>query len=74
MDMSHLNALEVRASHERVYLSQAKTDGERALREVWLKQIENEIKAEKTLLGIAESSDADTANMSIDDILNELGA
>lgn len=45
-DLNHLNALRLRLSHERGYLAQAKTESERALRRVWIAQIEKEIAAE----------------------------
>ena len=51
MNTDHLNALELRLSHERNYLAQAKTDGERALRKVWITQIEKEIVGELKFLG-----------------------
>lgn len=41
--MNHLNALQLRLSNERNYLAQAKTEGERDLRKVWISQIEKEI-------------------------------
>lgn len=50
-DTSHLNALELRLSHERGYLAAAKSEGERALRNVWIKQIEKEIAGELAFLG-----------------------
>jgi hypothetical protein len=43
---SHLDALELRLSHERSRLANAKTAGERELRSVWIAQIEKEIGAE----------------------------
>lgn len=43
----HLAALELRLSNERVRLASAKSDQERRLREVWVRQIENEILREK---------------------------
>ena len=55
-DMSHLNALQLRLSNEREYLRQAKNDGERKLREVWISQIEREIASEYSFLGIAPST------------------
>lgn len=62
-DTTHLNALELRLSHEREYLRAAKTDAERELRSVWIAQIEKEIAHEKTFIGgdmlATEISDAD---------------
>jgi hypothetical protein len=64
--ISHLNALNLRLSNERVRLSYAKTQGERELRMVWIAQIEKEIRAEKEFVG------TDT-EMSDDELLRELG-
>ena len=47
--MTHLNALELRLSNERNSLAKAKTTNERALRKVWINQIEKEIQMEKTV-------------------------
>jgi hypothetical protein len=44
---SHLNALRVRLSNERVRLANAKTAGERELRAVWVAGIEKEIQFEE---------------------------
>lgn len=49
--MTHLAALELRLSNERNYLAKAKTEGERALRKVWIAQIEKEIAGEIAFLG-----------------------
>ena len=71
-DISHLNALEIRLSHERDYLARAKTAQERELRAVWIAQVEKEIATERAFLGLpAEVSPAD---MSDDDLLAALGA
>ena len=48
--MTHLNALNLRLSHERVRLANAKTEGERAMRTVWVAQIEKEIAGEEKFL------------------------
>lgn len=50
---SHLNALELRLSHEREYLRNAKTGIERELRGIWITQIEKEIAAERKSLGLS---------------------
>lgn len=68
-DLSHLNAIELRLSHERSYLAAAKTDKERTLRRVWIAQIEKEIAAEYVHLGISAKSEA---VMSDDELLAEL--
>lgn len=70
-DLSHLNALELRLSHERDRLAGAKTDKERALRRVWVAQIEKEIAAEHKFLGL--STDFETP-VSDDELLAELTA
>lgn len=56
--MTHLDALNLRLSNERVRLANAKTDAERALRTVWIAQIEKEIGAERAFVG-ADISDDD---------------
>lgn len=63
--MTHLNALELRLSNERGYLANAKTEGERELRRVWIAQIEKEIAGEQAF--IAKQDD-----MSDDELLAEL--
>ena len=70
-DTSHLDALQLRLSHERSYLAAAKSAGERELRSVWIAQIEREIACELEHLGIA-SVEAD--NMSDEELLRELEA
>ena len=42
-DLTHLNALELNLSHERVRLSQATNQQDIALRKVWVAQLEREI-------------------------------
>lgn len=65
--MTHLDALELRLSHERGYLAKAKTEQERALRQVWIVQIEKEIIRERKFLGLN-----DLPVMSDDELLAEL--
>ena len=69
-DTSHLDALNLRLSHERAYLANAKTDGERALRAAWIGQIEKEIACETKFLGI----NASLPEMTDDELLAALGA
>ena len=69
-DTTHLTALLVRLSHEKGYLAAAKTVNERALRNVWIAQIEKEIAGEYKFLGISP----DLADMSDDELLAELAA
>ena len=70
-DLSHLNALEIRLSHERGYLAAAKSTKERAIREVWIAQIEREIVGEKKFLGL--EAEAGLPEMTDDELLAELG-
>ena len=65
-DISHLDALQLRLSHERSYLAAAKSDGERELRMVWIAQIEREIACELEHLGIAP---VDADDISDDELL-----
>ena len=48
--MSHLNALQLSLSNERMRLAAARTEGEKALRSVWVTQMEKEIKGEEEFL------------------------
>lgn len=65
--MEHLDALELRLSHERARLRAAKSPAEARTRGVWVDQIEKEIAAERKHLGLA-----DLAEISDDDLLKEL--
>ena len=69
IDYTHLDALNLRLSHERGYLSEAKTKPERELRKVWIAQIEKEIENEKKFLGITNDQ---PIPLSDDDLLGEL--
>ncbi len=69
MNTSHLDALNLRLSHERVHLSNAKTDNERQMRRVWIAQIEKEIESEKKFLNMSERNDT---HMSDEDLLRAL--
>ena len=53
LSLSHLRALELRRSHERVRLTNATAREESALRTVWLAQIEKEITDEQSFLGLS---------------------
>lgn len=66
--MTHLNALELRISHEREYLANAKTDQERILRRVWIQQVEKEIAGERKFLGLTD----ELPELSDDELLAEL--
>lgn len=65
--MEHLDALELRLSNERIRWSEAKTAKEKAHRQVWIEQIEKEIKSEKEFLGLIEEDISD------EDLLAALG-
>jgi len=69
VDNTHLNALQVRLSHERGYLAQAQRADEKALRQVWISQIEKEIAGEMKFLGITEQPEIE---MSDDELLAAL--
>lgn len=75
--LDHLNALELRLSHERGYLAQAKRPQEIEIRKVWIAQIEKEIAGEKKFLaehyGIEFPATLDEILMSDDELLAELG-
>lgn len=49
-DLTHLNALELRLSNERIRLSQATSQAEIELRTVWVQQAEKEIQGELDFL------------------------
>lgn len=66
--MTHLDALELRLSNERLRLSAATSTQEKEMRTVWVAQIEKEIAAEYKFLGIAPPAD-----MTDEEILAELG-
>ena len=70
-DFSHLSALEQCLSREGERLAVAKTENERALRRVWVAQYEKEIAGERAFLGLPPEDDC--AQMSLDEILAELG-
>ena len=70
-DTTHLNALERRLSHEREYLRDAKSDGEKALRRIWIAQIMREIDQERDFVGGLIS---DLPAMTDDELLAELEA
>lgn len=66
--MTHLDALELRLSNERMRLTAATSDQEKALRTVWVSGIEKEIADEYKFLGIEPP-----AAMTDDELLAELG-
>ena len=68
-DFSHLNALQHRLFNEQERLASAKSDQERELRQVWVRQIEKEIEAEYKFLGIEPVKLDD---ISLDDLFAEI--
>jgi len=74
-DLSHLNALELRLSHERERLRAARTPREKAFRAQQVASAEREISGEREFLrtrGIDLSIDDDVASLSDDELLAEL--
>jgi hypothetical protein len=69
-NFSHLDACELRLSHERVRLANARTASERAIREVWVAQCEREIASVRAMLGL----DAAPVDLTDDELLAALGA
>ena len=72
-DSSHLVALMTGLSRERQRLAAARTEQERALRAVWVRQSEKEINAEERFLGMTET-DWNEPEMSADELMAELMA
>jgi hypothetical protein len=70
MDLTHLDALRLRLSHERGYLAAARTDKERTRRLAWIAQVEREIAGEMKFLGIEY---APACDMTDDELLAALG-
>jgi hypothetical protein len=68
-DYSHLDALELSLSHERARLRLAQDPQEISYREIWVRQYEREIANEREFLGLPR----ETAVLTLDEILNELG-
>ena len=66
---THLDYLELRLSNERSRLADAKSDGERELRQVWVSQLEREIAREIEFLG---GKAQDLTDISDDELLAEL--
>ena len=65
-EMTHLHALNLNLSNERIRLSNAKTDGEIELRSIWIAQLEKEIAEEERFL------EPNHLDISDDDLLSEL--
>lgn len=69
MDTTHLSYLELGLHNERQRLAEAKSDGERALRQVWVAQLEREVVCERKFLGLPEVAE----DVSDEELLRELG-
>jgi hypothetical protein len=69
-DLSHLNAIQERLSHERMRLAASATPFERTFREVQVSQIEKELASERRFLGLPE--DGPLPDMTDDELLAEL--
>lgn len=67
MNATHLDTLQLRLSNERMRLDAAKTEGERALRKVWVAQLEREIAGEVAFL--ADDSTKQTDEQLLADLL-----
>ncbi len=72
VDRSHLHALEEGLFRERQRLERATTESARAIRRVWVAQLEREIAAEREHLGLQEESPTDGEKMSDEELLQEL--
>ena len=70
-DTTHLVSLQSSLSREKARLSAARKPSEIALRRVWVAQLEKEIIAEYTFLGMTPPVELD--DMNDDDLLAELG-
>ena len=55
MNRTHLDALQIRRSHELSRLNAARTEGERELRRVWLAGIDKEIASELKFLDLGDA-------------------
>lgn len=67
-DLTHLDAIRARLERERERLSNAATDGERAMRAVWVRGAEKELAYELQFLDLS----APNNTMSDDELLAEL--
>lgn len=70
VDRSHLDAIQLRLSHERARLSSARTLKEKRQREIWVAQIEKELADEYRFLGIQPDTSAE--ELSDDELMAEL--
>ena len=68
IDFSHLDALELHLSNERIRLNKANSQKESNMRRVFVAQLEKEIAQERKFLGLPEPD-----HVSDDELLAELG-
>ena len=71
-ELSHLDAIDLRLSHERSRVSEAKTDKEREWRQHNVRQIERERQQEITFLAKRGVVVTEAPEMTLDEILAEL--
>lgn len=69
MNTAHLDALNLRLSHERSRLAAAKSQKEKTMRAVWVAGIEKEIAQERVFLGLTDVTEVE---MTDDELLAEL--
>lgn len=67
-DLTHLDAIRARLERERERLANAATEGERAMRAVWVREAEKELADELQFLDLS----APNNTMSDDELLAEL--
>jgi hypothetical protein len=72
-DTSHLDSLNLQLSNERSRLDAAKSEGERALRSQWVRQLENQVADELKFLGQTEAARVAETETSDEELLRELG-
>jgi hypothetical protein len=63
--MTHLDSLQLLLSNERIRLGNAKTEGERKIRKVWVAQLEKEVQGEKDFIA--------SQDIAVDELLAALG-
>lgn len=77
-DLSHLNAIQLRLSHERARLAAAKTEREREFRRLQVSSAEKELAGERKFLGLEEEPvppimNRDALLAELDDLQTQLG-
>jgi hypothetical protein len=63
--VTHLDSLQLLLSNERIRLCNAKTEGERKIRKVWVAQLEKEVQGEKDFIA--------SQDIAVDELLAALG-